>query len=193
MRRNRWVPVLLLLMALGCASTPDRGRGENGSVPVTPPTQPIEQLLANLRSSQPITRAGAAWQLAGVVGPDPTITDALQIAYTDPDEKVQEAAAWALARRGATAPYSEPPRPLKITRPSYPQPAFIAKIQGTVLVDILISASGQVVHAEVRRSIPGLDAAALATVKGWSFEPARLKGEPIPVVAQAPVTFRITN
>ena len=191
MRSDRGVPVLLLLIALGCASTPDRGREDDGPVPVTPPTQPIEQLLANLRSSQPITRAGAAWQLAGVVGPDRTITDALEIAYRDPDEKVQEAAAWALGRRGSLTPFDVPARPATITRPAYPQPAFVAKIQGTVFVEILISASGQVVHAEVRRSIPALDAAALETVKKWSFEPARLDGKPVPAFAQAPVTFRI--
>lgn len=43
------------------------------------------------------------------------------------------------------------------------------------------------------RSLPGtgLDAEALKTVYGWRFEPAIKNGRPVPIVAHAPVTFRI--
>lgn len=192
MKSDRRITTLLLLLAAGCASTPNRKIGEGALMPLAPRAQPVDQLLANLRSPVPGTRASAAWQLAGAVAPDQTVLDALHAAYADPDERVSEAAAWALGHIAAGPLYDEPPRPVRITRPSYPQAAFTTKVQGTVLVDILISASGKVVHSEVRRSIPGLDGAALDCVKEWSFEPARLKGRPVPTLAQAPVTFRIT-
>ena len=58
-------------------------------------------------------------------------------------------------------------------------------------MEILIGERGQVTHAEVRESIRLLDAAALQCVQGWVFEPARIRGKPVPTLAKAPVTFRI--
>lgn len=87
--------------------------------------------------------------------------------------------------------YDAPPRPLKITRPIYPQDAFVKKIEGTVVVEILIDANGRVVRARVLQSIPALDNAALQTVQQWMFQPAVKHGRPVSTVAQAPVTFRI--
>ena len=108
---------------------------------------------------------------------------------------MREAAVWALCHIEA-GPWSdlhdEPPRAVRITQPEYPDNAYRQRIQGTVVVEILISASGEVVHAEIRRSIPALDAAALDCVKQWLFNPARLHGRPVPTLAQAPVGFRIT-
>lgn len=192
MRSDRRVTTLLLLLAAGCASTPDVGR-ESAHVSVAPPVQPVDQLLANLRSPLAGTRASAAWQLAGVVAPDQEVRKALHAAYEDLDEKVREAAAWALGHVGAgdESLYDEPPRAVRITRPTYPHGAYYAQVEGTVEVVILISEAGKIVHAEVRRSVPGLDVAALECVKKWSFEPARLEGRPVPTVATAPVTFRI--
>ncbi len=87
--------------------------------------------------------------------------------------------------------YDAPPRPLKLTRPIYPQDAFVKKIEGTVVVEILIDANGRVVRARVLQSIPALDTAALQTVQQWMFQPAVKHGRPVATVAQAPVTFRI--
>lgn len=195
--RHRGVAALLLLLAAGCASAPSRTSAREAvPVPVAPPARPIDELVADLRSPSAATRATAAWALAGAVAPDRAVADALRAVCADPDDRVQEAAAWALGHvqpyRGSTSDlYDEPPRVLKMTRPTYPRDAFSKKVQGTVLLEILIAASGKVVHAEVRQSIPGLDEAALECVRQWSFEPARLKGKPVPTTAQAPVTFRI--
>jgi protein TonB len=48
-----------------------------------------------------------------------------------------------------------------------------------------------VIKARVLRSIPALDAAAIATVKQWQFAPAIKHGRPVATIAQAPVGFRI--
>jgi len=92
---------------------------------------------------------------------------------------------------GPVMDYDSAPRPVKITRPQYPQEAFIKKIEGTVIVEILIDASGRVVRARVIQSVPLLDAAALQTVYQWVFQPAVKHGRPVPTIAHAPVAFRI--
>jgi periplasmic protein TonB len=92
---------------------------------------------------------------------------------------------------GPVLDYDQPPRPIKITKPQYPQEAFVKKIEGTVEVEILIDASGNVARARVIQSIPALDAAAVQTVYQWRFSPAIKNGHPVATIARAPVQFRI--
>lgn len=92
---------------------------------------------------------------------------------------------------GPVMDYDAAPRPIKITRPQYPQEAFVKKVEGTVVVEILIDSQGRVVRARVIQSVPLLDAAALQTVYQWIFQPAVKHGRPVPTIAHAPVAFRI--
>ena len=92
---------------------------------------------------------------------------------------------------GPVMDYDTPPRPIKSPRPQYPQEAFIKKIEGTVLVEILIDATGKVARARVVQSVPLLDAAALQTVYQWAFMPAIKHGKPVATLAHIPVAFRI--
>jgi protein TonB len=92
---------------------------------------------------------------------------------------------------GPVMDYDSPPRPIKSPRPQYPQEAFIKKIEGTVLVEILIDSQGHVARARVVQSVPLLDAAALQTVYQWVFMPAVKHGRPVPTLAHIPVAFRI--
>lgn len=87
--------------------------------------------------------------------------------------------------------YDSPPKPIKLTKPQYPQDAFVKKVEGTVVVEIVIDITGRVVYARVVQSIPLLDAAAVQTVYQWRFQPAVKHGRPVPTKATAPVTFRI--
>jgi protein TonB len=87
--------------------------------------------------------------------------------------------------------YDRPPRPIRMTRPVYPREAFVKKVEGTVLVEILIDADGRVRRARILESVPLLDAAALETVRQWSFAPAIRQGRAVATIAQAPITFRI--
>jgi protein TonB len=87
--------------------------------------------------------------------------------------------------------YDRAPRLIRSVKPRYPQEAFVKKIQGVVVLEILIDASGRVVDARVLQSIPLLDAAAIAAVKQWVFQPAARRGRPVPTLANAPITFRI--
>jgi len=92
---------------------------------------------------------------------------------------------------GVVADYDTAPRPIKITRPQYPQDAFIKKVEGTVVVEIQIDSHGRVVRARIIQSVPLLDAAALQCVYQWVFQPAVKRGRPVAIIAQAPVAFRI--
>jgi protein TonB len=92
---------------------------------------------------------------------------------------------------GPVLDYDQAPRPIKITRPQYPQEAFVKKIEGVVELEILIDSTGRVVQARVVKSIPLLDASARQTVLQWVFAPAIKNGRPVSTIASAPVTFRI--
>jgi protein TonB len=87
--------------------------------------------------------------------------------------------------------YDRAPRLLRLVKPEYPQEAFVKKVQGVVYVEILIDASGRVVRWRVTRSIPLLDAAAVAAVRQWTFAPALKGGQPVATLAMAPVTFTL--
>jgi protein TonB len=91
---------------------------------------------------------------------------------------------------GPVLDYEQGPRPIKITKPVYPHEAFVKKIEGTVVVEILIDTEGRVARARVLSSVPLLDAAAVRTVYEWLFTPAIKHGRPVPTLAHAPVTFR---
>jgi periplasmic protein TonB len=92
---------------------------------------------------------------------------------------------------GPVMDYDSPPRPIRLTKPQYPHDAFVKKIEGVVIVEILIDSTGHVAQARVVQSIPQLDAAALQTVSQWLFSPAVKRGRPVATLARAPVTFRI--
>jgi TonB family protein len=76
-------------------------------------------------------------------------------------------------------------------RPLYPQDAFVKKVEGTVVLEIVIDERGHVARTRILRSIPLLDAAAVAAVRQWVFAPAQQQGRAVASLAVAPVTFRI--
>jgi TonB family protein len=189
----------MLLVTLGGCATGFRIT-EAIPVPLPAPPQPEAMLAAALDSSSAEERASAAWHLAGLLEATPQTTERLRRAIaTDPEERVRLASAWALGHirlRSAsletlTGPGEQPPRLVQQLKPQYPQDAFDKHIQGTVMVEILIGERGQVAHAEIRGSIPALDAAALACVRTWKFSPGARNGRPVPVLAMAPVRFGI--
>ena len=84
-----------------------------------------------------------------------------------------------------------PPRLLRKTTPVYPRWARQHKIEGTVMMDVLIDETGKVVWWDILKSIPSLDAAAVRCVRQWVFSPGLARGRPIPTIVKAPVTFKI--
>ena len=92
-----------------------------------------------------------------------------------------------LALRDVAAP------PELVTRvlPDYPARARAMQIEGQVLLEVVLDRSGRVEdEIRVARSIPALDAAAIAAVKQWRFRPGRDRnGQPVRVRMEVPVRF----
>ena len=79
--------------------------------------------------------------------------------------------------------------PSRLGQPVYPPEAQTAGIQGVVIAEVVIDPAGDVVDAKVVRSIPLLDAAALAAVRDWHFTPTLVNGQPVPVRMTVTVNF----
>jgi protein TonB len=156
------------------------------------PSVSVENLLEQLRSEDPADRVRAAHAL-GEAEPTDEISEAVEWASTrDDDKAVREAAALALAHLRPTPALIIDKHAKALTTPAkYPPDAFVKKIEGTVTVAVLVNAWGKVVEAELRTSVPGLDAAALAAVRKWTFEPAESDGKPVAERTVVPVVFRI--
>jgi TonB family protein len=79
-------------------------------------------------------------------------------------------------------------------RPTYPERARLAGIQGDVLLEAVVSSTGCVSYGRVIRQLhPDLDLEALATVLHWRFRPALLAGQPVPILVTVGVSFNLTK
>jgi len=83
------------------------------------------------------------------------------------------------------------PRKIKDVKPTMPPAAVQARVQGVVIMEIIVTESGAVAEAKVLRSIPMLDAAAVEAVMQWQFEPSQLDGKPVPVIMTVTVQFML--
>ena len=83
------------------------------------------------------------------------------------------------------------PRKVFDVAPKYPEIARAARVEGIVIIEATIDASGNVASAHVLRSKEPLDQAALDAVLKWRFTPALLNGEAIPVVITVTVNFKL--
>ena len=83
--------------------------------------------------------------------------------------------------------------PEAVTRvsPQYPDIAREAGVDGTVLVQALVGKDGKVHDVRVQKSIPMLDASAIAAVKQWVFKPALSNNKPVAVWVAVPVKFSL--
>lgn len=94
-----------------------------------------------------------------------------------------------------------PPRPggdirapalLTRVEPVYPEAARRAGLQGVVLLEAIIAASGDIEEvAVVRSGGPLFDSAAVAAVRRWKYRPATLNGRAVRVLLNVTVSFRL--
>jgi TonB family protein len=76
--------------------------------------------------------------------------------------------------------------------PSYTDPARAAKFNGTVLLDVVVSADGDMKSAKIIQGAPfGLNEMAMRAIRQWKFKPATRNGQPVPVIVMIEVTFRL--
>ena len=87
---------------------------------------------------------------------------------------------------------ADPPMPLKTNNvPAYPQEARAAGKTGTVILKVVILADGRVADVQVMRGDEPFVSAAVRAVKGWHYEPARYKGQPITVYRIIQIPFKL--
>ncbi len=111
-------------------------------------------------------------------------------------------AAIAAPNAPASTPASEEAGPSKVTKPPklvhfvqapYPESELANGQKASVVLDVEIGADGNVAGATVAQSAgPAFDAAALAAVQGFVFEPAEINGVPSPVRVQYRYDFSPT-
>jgi TonB family protein len=85
-----------------------------------------------------------------------------------------------------------PPKQIKRVNPEYPSMALSARLQGVVILETTIGTNGKVSDVRVVRSIPLLDAAAVAAVRQWEYEPPIVNGRGVPVITRVAVEFKLT-
>lgn len=88
---------------------------------------------------------------------------------------------------GVTAPV-----PIYKPEPPYTKAARDVKIQGVVVLSLIIGADGAVKDATIIESLDqGLDQNAVNTIKTWKFNPAMKDGKPVPCKVMVEVSFKI--
>lgn len=85
------------------------------------------------------------------------------------------------------------PRLITQVKPKYTDEALSRKIQGTVVLQVVVRSDGRPGSIVVARSLDpgGLDDAAVAATRAWRFEPGRLAGTPVDVLVTVMLDFRI--
>ena len=86
--------------------------------------------------------------------------------------------------------------PVVISRaePIYPAEARKARISGIVILETVIDRNGDVRDVTVMKGLPyGLSEAAADAVRQWKFRPATLNGQPVDVIFNLTVSFRLTG
>lgn len=85
------------------------------------------------------------------------------------------------------------PRVIKEVKPRYTSQAVQDMIQGSVVLEAIITPDGSASHIRVSRSLDagGLDEQAVIAVAQWRFEPGRLGSTPVNVLVTIVVDFSI--
>jgi TonB family protein len=84
------------------------------------------------------------------------------------------------------------PRLISNPNPAYSEKARRAKIQGTVMISLIVDSIGEPVDVTVVLPLgEGLDESAKETVKTWRFQPGTKEGQPVRVQATIEVNFRL--
>ena len=86
------------------------------------------------------------------------------------------------------------PRQVRTSEPVYPTAARSLRREGSILINILISETGDVIQTAVMggsRGSLGFDKAAEKAVRKWKFEPARKEGVPVRVWKSVTIAFKL--
>ncbi|MBZ5722734.1 MAG: energy transducer TonB [Acidobacteriia bacterium] len=84
------------------------------------------------------------------------------------------------------------PRVVYASSPEYSKEARKAKLQGTVVLWVVVGKDGRVRNIRVAQTLGmGLDEKAIEAVSKWRFVPGHKDGKPVPVQINVEVAFRL--
>jgi TonB family protein len=86
----------------------------------------------------------------------------------------------------------EPPKPTHTPDPTYSEAARRNKLEGTAVLLVAVNEKGFPEILEITRGLgEGMDIQALVAVAGWRFKPALKNGQPVAVLINVEVSFRL--
>lgn len=153
-----------------------------------PPRVPVTQ-----QPSRPAA-AAVAPRIPVAQAPDPVLVDQgseQAVLPTQPDLASTEVASIATPSQplpGVRLEYAQAPAP------TYPRAALHARIEGTVLLEVLVDIDGRPLRVDVREGSGDrrLDAAAREQVLAhWRFRPAIRDGRAVQAIGLVPINFRL--
>jgi TonB family protein len=83
------------------------------------------------------------------------------------------------------------PRRTRSVLPVYPPEAQALGQRGIVILELVIDESGKVASADVLRSVPPFDDAALLAARQWEYAVTKVDGKPVRVRLTVPITFAL--
>lgn len=88
-----------------------------------------------------------------------------------------------------------PMKPIKRVAPQYPLDAARSRIEGHVVLDVLVGPDGKVQATRIREAVPAriFDRVAVEAVRKWEFEPATLDGKPIQRLGRQTIDFSLAK
>ena len=103
-------------------------------------------------------------------------------------------AADSIAGADSLPPIEKMPELTLFVKAAYPPELVKQGIEGTVVLDLIVSDSGRVDSAAVVKGlVPALDSAALTASRAFRFTPARAGGKPVPVLMQYAYHFTLSE
>ena len=167
----------------GARSVPRRG-----PAPVRPPAPPVvaDPLLPGAHDDLPIEDPAASRD--GCIGCVPDGDGAIGDVGQGPGGSAPGAPPIAPVRVGGSI---REPVKVRHVPPAYPEIARAARVQGTVVLECLLTPEGRVEGVRVVSGHPLLSPAATAAVSQWLYRPTLLNGVPVPVLMSVTVTFQM--
>jgi TonB family protein len=147
-------------------------------------------------SARLLLRAGADFALRDAEGRTP-LYRAIERRRADIIEMLQVAASakgkGPMSQTTFASPeQTQPPTIVESTSAPYTESALAKRIEGTVILMVLVRRDGSVGAASVSRGLEAsLDESALRTVSEWKLAPAMRNGKTVEVVLEVEVGFRL--
>jgi TonB family protein len=123
-----------------------------------------------------------------------TVTVTFRLSDSPPALPSSPASAGSMPRRSEPIKVAGDVQESKLIRkvdPVYPSLALKARVQGKIILTVIINEEGFVSDITVVSGHPLLSEAAVDAVRQWQYSPTFLNGEPVPVVATVTVVFNL--